>query len=551
MKRFSLGLDFGTESVRALLLDLQTGEEVAIAGTDYASGVISERLPGGDAVALDRDWFLQDPDDYLVALTAAVRGVLRETGIEGEEVVGIGLDFTSCTVLPCRADGRPLCKLPELRDNPHAWVKLWKHHGAAEEAAEVLAVAEERGERFLDYYAHRISSEWLIPKALETLRHAPQVYSAADVFAEAADWVVWQLTANLVRNACCAGYKAQYVSDLGWPSDDFLAELDPALSGLFSEKLPGRVVAPGVCVGELRDDWAERLGLAAGTRIGAAAIDAHASVPGCGVVEPNVMAVVMGTSFCHMLLADRLQFFEGVAGVVEDGILPGYYGYESGQTSGGDVFAWFVENCAPASYAAEAELQGISLHELLSRRASDLQPGESGLVALDWWNGNRSVLMDPHLSGAIVGLTLDSLPEEIYRACVEAVMFGTRRIVDAYRDAGVAVDRFVACGGIPQRNPMAMQILSDVLDAPVEVAASGQTAALGSALMGAAAAGEEKGGYASVRQAADALVAAPSQVYRPHAQCAEAYRRLYGEYLVLHDYFGRTERVMHRLRGGR
>jgi len=548
MERYSIGLDFGTESVRGILVDLNTGAEAATATFEYPHGVISDRLPVEQEVPLGRDWFLQDPSDYLAGLDAVIPALLDEAAVEGAQTVGLGLDFTSCTLMPCDAAGRPLCRRPEFRADPQGWVKLWKHHGAAAEAEQILQAARRRGEKFLDYYAGTMSSEWLMPKVLETIHRSPDVHEAAFTYVEGADWVVWQLTGALARNACCAGYKAQYVDELGWPSADFLAELDPRMERLFEDKMPGTVVAPGTRVGGLTPEWAERLGLAAGTPVAAPFIDAHAAVPGCGVTTPGQMVLVLGTSFCHMLLAQEARLFEGVAGMVKDGIVPGYYGYESGQTAGGDIYAWFVENCVPARCVEEAERAGMSVHDLLSRKASGLRPGESGLVALDWWNGNRSVLMDAELSGLIVGLTLDTRPEEIYRACIEATMFGTRRIVDAYREAGIGIDRFVACGGLPYRNEFAMQVLADVLNRPVDVAASQETAALGSALLGATAAGDEAGGYHSLQEAAEELVRPPSRAFHPEPEAAAAYDHLYAEYLALHDYFGREEHLMHRLR---
>jgi len=548
MPRYSLGLDFGTESVRALLVDLDDGREVATAQYAYPNGVISGVLPTDEGVELGRDWFLQDPADYVAGLERAVRAVLAQAGASGADVVGIGLDFTSCTLMPCTADGTPLCRLDEFHTDPQAWVKLWKHHGAAAEAEELLAAARRRGEAFLRYCGETMSSEWLMPKALETLRRSPRVYEAADVFVEGADWVVWQLTGELARNACCAGYKGQYVAELGWPSADYLAEVESRLAGLFVEKLRGPVVPPGTRVGGLTAGWAELLGLAEGTPVAAPFIDAHAAVPGCGITGPGRLALVLGTSFCHMLLAEEARLFEGLCGMVRDGILPGFYGYESGQTSGGDVYGWFVDNCLPESYAAEAERRDMGLHELLTEKAQRLRPGESGLIALDWWNGNRSVLMDSELSGAIVGLTLDTRPEEIYRACIEATMFGTRSIVEAYAEAGIAIDDMVACGGLPQRNELAMQVLADVLGRPVQVAASQQTAALGSALLGATAAGAEGGGFESVAEAAAHVVRPAVRTYEPDPAAAEAYEGLYREYLLLHDYFGRSQRLMHRLR---
>ncbi|MFW6188914.1 MAG: ribulokinase [Planctomycetota bacterium] len=548
MATYSLGLDFGTESVRALLVDLESGREAARAEFRYPGGVISDALPVEGGPSLGRDWFLQDPEDYLTGLETVVPRCLQRADARGDEVVGIGLDFTSCTVLPVDRRGEPLCTKDEFRAEPQAWVKLWKHHGAAAEADRILSVAEERGEEFLDYYAHTISSEWLMPKVLEVLHRAPEIYEGAHTFVEAADWVTWRLTGRLVRNACCAGYKGQYVADLGWPSGEMLAAVEPRMRNLFAEKMPGQIVPPGTRVGGLTGGWADRLGLPEGTPVAAPLIDAHAALVGCGITEPGTMALVLGTSFCHMTLAGELKLFEGVSGTVKEGILPGWYGYESGQTAGGDVYAWCVQNCVPAAYEAEAERREEGLHELLTGRARRLKPGQSGMLGLDWFNGNRSVLMDAQLSGLLVGLTLETRPEEIYRTCIEATMFGTRRIVQAYRDADFGLDRFIACGGLPYRNELAMQILADVLNHPVHVAASEQTTALGSALLGAAAAGSGGGGFDSVAEAAERVVRPAGIVFEPDAAAAATYDGLYEDYLLLHDFFGRSERLMHRLR---
>ncbi len=547
MPLYSIGLDFGTESVRGLLLDLETGEEVASAEFEYPHGVISERLPVEADVPLERDWFLQNPADYLAGLEAVVPAVLERAGAAGRDVAGLGLDFTSCTLLPTDETGAPLCEQERFREEPQAWVKLWKHHGAAAEAEDILEVARRREEAFLDYYGGTISSEWLMPKVLEVIRRAPKVWEEAFTFVEAADWVVWRLTGVLARNACCAGYKAQHVAELGWPSADFLRDVEPRMATLFTEKMPGSLVSPGTRVGGLSARWAARLGLTEGTPVAAPFIDAHAAVPGCGVTRPGRMVLVLGTSFCHMLLGEEARLFEGVAGMVKDGIVPGYYGYESGQTAGGDIYAWCLQTCVPPEYAAEAEGRQVGLHDLLTEKAEGLRPGESGLIALDWWNGNRSVLMDADLSGLLLGLTLDTRPEEIYRACIEGSMFGTRRIIQAYEDAGVAVDRIIACGGLPHRNHFAIQVLADVLNRTVQVAASERTAALGSALLGAAA-GEEGGGFSSVQEAAARLVPPAKAIHRPSPEAVRVYEDLYREYLGLHDYFGRDERVMHRLR---
>ena len=548
MGRYSLGLDFGTESARALLVDAATGDEVAQCVRQFPHGVIAEKLPTPGGARLGREWALQDPEDYLVVLREIVAGVMKACGAGAEDVIGIGVDFTACTVMPCTADGTPLCSLEAFREEPNAWVKLWKHHAADPETQEILAKARERKERFLPYYGGAISSEWLLPKALQILRESPEIYAAADRIVEGGDWITWKLTGELVRNATAAGYKGMWVDVLGYPSHEFLAAVDPGMVDLYDEKIVGPIRAAGEEAGALSAEMAAQLGLAQGTPVSAATIDAHAGVPACGVTGPGVMAVIMGTSSCQMLLNEEAVLFDGFAGLVKDGIIKGYYGYESGQSAVGDIFAWFVNHCAPPEIAEEAERTGRSRHEVLTGRAGKLRPGESGLLALDWWNGNRSVLMDAQLSGLLVGATLDTKPEEIYRALIEATAFGTRKIMESYVAAGIEVNKIAACGGLAERNPMLLQINADVINRPIEIAASSQTVALGAAMFGALAAGSARGGYDTAEQAAEAMVRPCRQVYYPIPENVKLYDELYQEYDHLYGLFGRTEKVMQRLR---
>lgn len=447
MSRFSIGVDFGTESARAVLVDTATGRTAAARVCPYADGVIDERLPHADR-PLPPDWALQNPADWVAALEQTVSGVMADSGVAPADVVGLGLDFTACTVLSAAAAGTPLCALPDLRDEPHAWAKLWKHHAAQAQADRVNALAARRGEPWLPRYGGRISSEWLLPKALQLLEEAPAVYARADVIVEGADWIVWQLTGQLARNACAAGYKATWHKTEGYPSAAFLRALHPDLADLFTRRVRGPVRAPGERVGRLTADRARRLGLAPGTPVGAAIIDAHAACPGAGVTGPGVMFLIMGTSTCHMLMASDEVLVEGISGVVADGIVPGLYGYEAGQAAVGDLLGWFVEHAVSAAYSDEAAAGGRSVHEVLSARAAALRPGESGLLALDWWNGCRSTLVDAQLGGLLVGCTLNTRAEDIYRALIEATAFGTRLIVEAFTGRGVAVDSLVAGGGL-------------------------------------------------------------------------------------------------------
>jgi L-ribulokinase len=530
-----IGIDFGTESARALLVNLATGEPLATAVHRYADGVIDRELPGS-GVALPPNWALQNPADWLAATEATVRAVMAQSGLDEKAVVGIGIDFTGCSLVPTTRDGTPLCEVESWRGRPHAWAKLWKHHGAQGQADRITELAKVRRERFLPRHGGKYSSEWVMSKGLQMLEEDPSAYEAARFIVEGGDWVAWRLTGSLVRNACAAGYKGTWHQVDGWPSREFLAALNPGLVGLYGEKFAGPVVAPGTRVGGLRADWARRLGLCEGTPVGAAIIDAHAAVPGGAVSGPGVLFMIMGTSTCHMLMADREVLVEGISGVVEGGILPGLFGYEAGQVGVGDIFAWYVEESAPPEVHAEAARSKTSLHTVLSERAASLRPGQSGLLALDWWNGCRSTLVDAELSGMLVGYTLTTRPEEVYRALVEATAFGTRTIIEAFTSQGVEVGSVVAGGGLTQ-NPMLMQVYADVTEREIAVAGAEQVSALGAAMLGAVAAGE----CATLVEAAKRMAPPPTRVYRPIADHRAPYEALYREYTRLYDYFGRGE----------
>ena len=552
--RYTIGVDFGTESGRAVLVDCADGRELATTVYPYANGVIDERLPEPYAhVELEPDWALQDPQDYLRALEHTVPAVLTEAHIDPGEVIGIGIDFTSCTMLPTTADGTPLCLLDDLRGDPHAWVKLWKHHAAQPEADRINAVAAERGEPWLTRYGGRISSEWFFAKTLQILDEAPGVYARADRLIEAADWIVWQLTGVETRNNCTAGYKAMWSKRDGFPADDYFAALDPRLEHVVDEKLSRAITPVGTPAGVLTERSAMLTGLRPGTPVAVANVDAHVSAPAATVTQPGTMVVIMGTSNCHIVLGDQLALVEGMCGAVEDGVVPGLFGYEAGQSGVGDIFAWFADHAVPPEYHEEARRRGTDVHAVLEQEAAALRPGESGLLALDWWNGNRSILVDAELSGLLVGMTLATRAPEIYRALIEATAFGTRVIVDAFESAGVPVDGIVACGGLPQRNELLMQIYADVSGRSFSVAASSQTPALGAAMFAAVAAGPERGGYASVVDASQRMAHLAPSVYRPVDAHHALYSELYREYVRLHDLLGRDDesvmKALRRIRG--
>jgi L-ribulokinase len=547
--KYAIGIDFGTLSGRAVIVDLADGKELATAVYEYSNGVIDEALPGG-GVRLEPDWALQDPLDYIEVFKHTIPAVLEESGVDPADVIGLGIDFTACTMLPVLANGTPLRVLPQWRDNPHAWVKLWKHHAAQPEANRLNEVAREAGfGDILDRYGGKISSEWFFPKAWQILDEAPDVYDAADRLIEAADWVVWQLTGVESRNSCTAGYKAMWSKSDGFPPDEFFKALDPRLEHVVDEKMMREISPLGARAGGLTREAAAWTGLQEGTAVAVANVDAHVAVPAATVTGTGRMVMIMGTSICHMVVGESEEIVPGMCGVVMDGILPDLPGFEAGQSCVGDHFQWFTENCVPESYEREAERRGLSIHEYLEERAASQKPGESGLLALDWWNGNRSVLVDVDLTGMILGMTLATRPEEIYRALIEATAYGTRLIVETFSENNVPVRELIATGGLPDRNKLLMQIYADVTGLPIYIPEATQIGAVGSAMHGAVAAGPEAGGFATIAEAAERMARLRSESYEPNMDNKAIYDRLYAEYVTLHDYFGRGPNdVMKRLK---
>ena len=541
-ERYGIGVDFGTEAGRAVVVRVSDGAELGSAVHQYADGVIDEHLPGSHK-PLPLQWALQNPDDYVAVFRHAVPQALKKSGVAAEDVIGIGIDFTACTMLPTRSDGVPLCRLPEWRDNPHAWVKLWKHHAAQPEADRINEVAREMGEPWLIRYGGKISSEWFFSKTLQILDEAPEVYDAADRLIEAADWVVWQLCGVETRNSCAAGYKAMY-QDSRFPDEEYFARLHPRLRDVVKSKMKAEVSPLGGCAGVLTREAADWVGLQPGIAVAVGNVDAHVTVPAAQVINPGTMVMIMGTSTCHMLMDAELHDVPGMCGVVRDGIVPGLYGYEAGQSGVGDIFAWFIERAVPPDYHALAEGAGTDLHSFLEAQAAKQAPGENGLLALDWWNGNRSVLVDADLGGLLLGTTLSTRAPDIYRALIEATAYGTRLIIETLENNGVRVNDLVAAGGLPEKNQLIMQIYADVTGRDLRVIGSNQGPALGSAMHAAVAAGA----YEDIRAAARKMGKLRDTAYKPDPAHRAVYDNLYAEYVVLHDYFGRGGNdVMKRL----
>ncbi len=537
--QYVIGVDFGTLSGRAVVVRAQDGEELGDAESTYAHAVMSERLAATGA-PLGLGWALQDPDDYIDVLREAVPAALAAAGVDPAAVVGIATDFTACTVLPVLEDGTPLCRVPAWRSHPHAWVKLWRHHAAQPQADRVTDLAAARGEPWLARYGGRISSEWEFAKALQILEEDPEVYAAMDRFVEAADWIVWQLCGVELRNACTAGYKGIY-QDGRYPSADYLGALNPGFAGFAADKLSPAIAQLGARAGGLSAQAAAWTGLREGIAVAVGNVDAHVTAPAAGVTQAGRMVAIMGTSTCHVMVGEQLAEVPGMCGVVDGGIVPGHWGYEAGQSGVGDIFAWFVDNAVPPAYHEQARELGIGVHEHLTRLGAQQAVGEHGLIALDWWSGNRSVLVDHELSGVLVGMTLSTRPHEIYRALVEATAFGARKIVDAFDSSGVLVREFVAAGGLLKNAPL-MQCYSDVIGQSISVIDSEQGPALGSALHAAVAAGVHADIYAAARE----MGKLRRDVYTPDPGRHRAYDDLYAVYSSVHDHFGRDRRDLMR-----
>ena len=539
---YVVGIDYGTLSGRAVVVRVSDGAELGSATLDYPHAVMDTTLAATGA-ALAPEWALQVPQDYVAVLRSAVPAAVANAGIDPALVIGIGTDFTACTMVPVLADGTPLCELPEYAGRPHAYVKLWKHHSAQPQADRINELAAERGESWLPRYGGLISSEWEFAKGLQLLEEDPELYDRMDHWVEAADWIVWQLTGTYVRNACTAGYKG-ILQDGAYPDEDFLGALNPAFARFANDKVAHEIGQLGDAAGTLSAEAAAWTGLPEGIAVAVGNVDAHVTGPAAQAVEPGQMVAIMGTSTCHVMNSDHLTEVPGMCGVVDGGIVSGLYGYEAGQSGVGDIFAWYVNNQVPARYFTEAEAAGLSVHQYLTELIKDQPIGGHGLVALDWHSGNRSVLVDHELSGLVVGTTLTTRTEEIYRALLEATAFGTRVIVETFNTSGVPVTEFIVAGGL-LKNAFLMQTYSDILRLPISTIASDQGPALGSAIHAAAAAGA----YPDVRAAGHAMGKLNKNVYTPNEESSVAYDRLFAEYSLLHDYFGRgTNNVMHRLK---
>ncbi len=536
LNKYAIGLDYGTNSVRALIVNTANGSEAGTAVWNYEHGT------AGVILSRDPNLARQHPADYLKGAEVTIIKALADAkkkvrGFKPEHVVGIGVDTTGSTPLPVDANGQPLAFNKKFSKNPAAMAWLWKDHTGVAEAAEITAMAKKLRPQYLAKCGGTYSSEWFWSKIWRCHKAAPEVFNAAYSWVELADYVPAALTGTeapdkLTIGICAAGHKAMFNEKWGgYPDAEFLSQLNPALAELRGRLCP-RVRAIDTAVGHLTPDWAKKTGLPAGIPVAVGAFDAHLGAVGCGI-QPGILVKIIGTSTCDITVwpnTQNLADIPGLCGIVDGSVLPGYYGLEAGQSAVGDIFNWFVNYLQPGG-------KKPFTHADLDAAAAELQAGESGLLALDWNNGNRTILVDQRLTGLLLGQTLYTTPPEMYRALVEATAFGALTIINRFEEYGVKIEQVVNCGGIAEKSPFTMQIYADVTGRPMKVSRSAQTCALGSAIAGAVVGGAHK----NYVEAQKAMTGLRPKIYKPDPKAHEIYKELYTLYKRLHDAFGTQE----------
>ena len=544
---YTLGLDFGTLSVRAVIVDVRDGVIQASSVSQYQHGVMDQYLKTKDN-PLPPDYALQDANDYIKSMYQAIHNVLKLSDMNYKEIIGIGIDFTSSTILPITKGGIPLSSVTGFEKNPHAYCKLWKHHGAEPYAKQLSDLAIKRNEPWIKRYGNKISSEWMLPKVFETLDLAEDVFDETAYFIEAGDFITYYLTGKFIRSSCQAGYKDIWHHEEGYPKQDFLNELHPKLTDIYETKLSGDVWPIGQSQGVLDAQLAKEFQLNQ-IPVGVAMIDAHVALPACHATKPGDMLMIIGTSSCDIVLNEQEYKIEGISGVVKDGAIPNLFAYESGQPAVGDIFSWYIEKHLPKSYVEEANAKNQNLYSFMEDKIHSIPKDKPRLLALDWWNGNRSILVDPELTGLIIGYTLQSTPEDIYRALIEATAFGKLKTLETYEKNGIKIKRLIACGGLATKNKFLLQTYANVFNRPIYYTKEEYAPALGAAIFGAIAAGKEKGGYDEMTEAAKHMSHLEEEPIYPKNEFE--YKNLYNMYLELHDYFGLSSSLMKQLKNNK
>ena len=542
-KKYVCGYDFGTLSCRITVSDLRTGENVFEASEDYPHGVITDVLPDSD-VSLDSLWALQSAEDYHKVMADLTHMALEH--VSADEIAAIGTDFTNCTVVALGEDGKPLCLNEKYRARPHSWVKLWKHHAAQPQAEHIEKILLDEAPEWFKMYGRNVSSEWLFPKVLEVYENDREIYDATATFLEASDYIPYWLTGNLTRNTATLGVNVFYEEGRGFPEAEILEKLSSGFSSVL-DKLSGECLPVGSRAGTLTKEAAELLKLPQDVVVAVGHGDSEVVAAGLGMTGSGSMLMVMGTSTCYQMMHEKGTAFDGVCAIVKDGMVPGLYAYESGQPAVGDTFSWFADNMVPAEYVSAAEKSGKSVLAYMDELCGRLKPGESGVVSLDWLNGNRSVLMDYGLRGVIAGLTLQTKPEEVYRSLIEATAFSCRKIFDGYHEAGVDITHVYAAGGLARKSPVTMQIYADILGRTVNVTSIPNASSLGAGICAAAALESPVGTQESFKKVCERMVHYDTTVYTPDPDAVKVYNELYEVFTELHDFVGKTSSMCQKL----
>ncbi len=529
-KRYTIGMDFGTLSARAVVLDVETGAALPKDCTYvYPHGILTHI----GTKPLPKNYALEHPADYIEGLEYIIRGVIESNGIDAYDIEGVGIDVTACTLVPVDKDGVPLCLDARFENEPHAYVKMWKHHGAEPYMDKVKSEAERLSESFISRSGTGISVENFIPKILETVSEAPEVYASADRIMNMGDFLVRLLTGKAVHSSAYASIKEGWDSEDGFPSKEYMRSLDERLENVFEEKLGGEPMTAGTLAGYVCEEWSKKTGLSRDTAVAVGLVDGQAPFLAAGL-ENGLALISLGTSSAFCLNSSERKAIGGIMSCGVDALAKDMMTYDAGLCCVGDLFDWFVNNCVPASYEREASEKGIGIHKLLREKAQKQAVGEHGLIALGWWNGNRCTLANSELSGVIIGMRLSTRPEDIYRALIEATAFGMKNIMNNYIVNGVDVKKIMVTGGIAQKDPMLMQIYADVLNRELYVIDSDQCTALGSAICGTVASCR----YNDTVEASAALRAGVARTYSPVPENVSAYAKLFDKYMELHDHFG-------------
>jgi len=536
---YVIGLDCGSLSARAAVIRVSDGQVISEAGAAYPDGIINGKMPDGETIP--DDYFISGAEDYLTVLPLTVRRAVKKAGIKPEQIIGVGADATSCTLVPCAEDGTPLSSLEQYKNRVHAYIKLWKHHCVQKQADRITAVAKKRNEEFLLRFGGEASCEWMLPKVMQIYEEDPEIYARTAYYLDMCDWLSWRMTGVLTRGADPAGFKGLWSSEKGDISDAFLNELYPGFGLSYRKKaLNGKVIENGKQCGMLCHSASEWLGLPEGIAVSSGMMDGHASSIGAGMRNSGEATLIIGTSNAIPFLSDRFLSVKGISGIVKDGIIPGLFGCVAGQFATGDMLGWLIENAIPASYEREAEKLNCTMHELLTAKARKSIPERNRLSVLDWWNGNRSILNNPLLKGNIWGLTLDTRPEDIYCAMLQGIACGTKVIFDQCHTGGLKISRVIACGGVPCKNGFFMQQYANILGKDIYAAKFPNSSALGSAVCAASAAGEENGGYDTLTDAMKHMSIHDFTEYHPSKENMHAYEVIYDRYHTLYDLLGST-----------